>query len=147
MKLEQINDVQQRKELIKNFYIPNTKEDIYEFFILASSNIEAGGDNTDAWYAKLDQAYKKAQLVFGDGQELERLTKLYKATGKARAANSAMSAFSNNRWVQAAALFVIGVVLMVVGFTSNSGLVVLGTVGLLPIIGAMTLLFDSEKKK
>lgn len=58
-----------------------------------------------------------------------------------------MSAFSNNRWVQAAALFVIGVVLMVVGFTSNSGLVVLGTVGLLPIIGAMTLLFDSEKKK
>lgn len=147
MKLEQINDVQQRKELIKNFYIPNTKEDIYEFFILASSNIEAGGDNTDAWYAKLDQAYKKAQLVFGDGQELERLTKLYKETGKARAANSAMSAISNNRWVQAAALFVIGVVLVVVGFTSNSGLVVLGTVGMLPIIGAMTLLFDSEKKK
>ena len=43
-KLENINDIQRRNELIRNFYIPNTKEDIYEFFILATSNIDAGGE-------------------------------------------------------------------------------------------------------
>lgn len=67
MKLERVKSLDQRNELIKNFYIPNTSEDIYKFFILATSNIEAGGESVDAWHAKLSQAYKKAEPVFGEG--------------------------------------------------------------------------------
>ena len=38
-KLEQTENVEQKIGIIRNFYIPNTKEDIYEFVILATSNM------------------------------------------------------------------------------------------------------------
>ena len=66
--------------LIRSFAIPNTKEDILEFIILASSNInvELYGENnltpenevlkavSDAWIAKFEQAYRKAQFSFSE---------------------------------------------------------------------------------
>ncbi len=76
-KLEQVDVIKKKDELIRNFYIPNTKEDIYEFFILAISNIKIGGMNTDAWMVKLEQAYQKAELSFGNTEEFERLKSLY----------------------------------------------------------------------
>lgn len=79
--------------LIKNFSIPNTKEDILEFMIIASSNIDTKiyGNNTetdsdreaasraisDAWKSKLEQAYQKALFSFSNGLELERIEKIY----------------------------------------------------------------------
>ena len=39
-KVEQAASLDDKMELITNFYIPNTKEDIYDFFILAVSNVE-----------------------------------------------------------------------------------------------------------
>lgn len=77
LKLERTDDVQKKDELIRNFYIPNTKEDIHEFFILALSNIKIGGINSDAWMVKLEQAYQKSELAFGNSQEFERLKSLY----------------------------------------------------------------------
>ena len=62
-KLENAKSVNARIALIKTFAIPNAKEDIYDFFILAISNIEAGGDEVDAWLAKLEQTYQKAHLI------------------------------------------------------------------------------------
>lgn len=59
-KLEKTDSLEKKIELISNFYIPNTKEDIYEFFILAYSNITAGAYGVDAWNVKLEQAYLKA---------------------------------------------------------------------------------------
>lgn len=53
LKLENTNDPSKKEELIRTFYIPNTREDIYEFFILALSNIKIGGMNTNAWMVKL----------------------------------------------------------------------------------------------
>lgn len=41
-KLEKTNSDELKAELISNFYIPNTKEDIYEFFILAYSYVATG---------------------------------------------------------------------------------------------------------
>lgn len=77
VKLEGINNAKKREELIRNFYIPNTKEDVYEFFILAFSNIEAGEDETDAWLAKLEQTYQKARLLFGSTPDFAYFQKLY----------------------------------------------------------------------
>lgn len=84
LKLERVNDAGKKDELIRTFYIPNTKEDIHEFFILAMSNIKVGGPNTSAWMVKLEQAYQKAELSFGGTQEFERLETLYE---KAQAMN------------------------------------------------------------
>lgn len=72
--------------LIRSFPIPNTKEDLFEFLILASSNIDTthveGWDSSDsdqalsdAWKAKYEQAYKKAKMSFGNSPELRELAK------------------------------------------------------------------------
>ena len=36
-----------------------------------------GGVNSNAWMVKLEQAYQKAELAFGNSQEFERLKTLY----------------------------------------------------------------------
>ena len=79
--------------LIRNFSIPNNKEDIMEFIILASSNIDMKvyGVNSqqyqmlnpvqreisDAWLAKYEQAYQKAQLMFGGTQDFLNIQGVY----------------------------------------------------------------------
>ena len=79
---------QQKIELIKNFPIPNTKEDMYEFLALALSNIDArtyrlGGGSyiqkaiSNAWYAKLEQAYTKARFAFGKRSDFDDINALY----------------------------------------------------------------------
>lgn len=84
--------------LIKTFSIPNTKEDIMEFVILASSNIDlkvygingqryqmtnpAQREISDAWLSKFEQAYQKAQLMFGGSQEFTNIHLLFEKKSK-----------------------------------------------------------------
>ncbi len=88
-----VSSTDQRKvTLIKSFPIPNTKEDLVEFVLLASTNVDpktfAATSNatasekavSDAWYSKLCQAYEKACLVLGDDPSFAALQKRYDAT-------------------------------------------------------------------
>jgi len=87
---------EQKISLIRSFAIPNTKEDIYEFMILAASNIDMklysmAYDSSqfqgmlvtsqkavsDAWLAKFEQAHQKAKLTFGNSSEFLYLDDLY----------------------------------------------------------------------
>lgn len=81
--------------LIRNYPIPNTINDITEFMILAIGNIDvnlskytkykqlnsehssAAESISDAWVSKMEQAYKKAKIVFPDEPEFEYVKKLY----------------------------------------------------------------------
>lgn len=77
----------QKIALIRNFPIPNTREDLYEFLIMASSNIDtehiegvndsslSEGDKaiSEAWRAKYEQAYHKANISFGQLPEFQEL--------------------------------------------------------------------------
>ena len=79
---------EEKMNLIRNYSIPNTKEDIYEFFVLASSNLtpSAFGEASDsperllaeAWFSKFEQAYEKAKLTFSDDPLFESVLKTYK---------------------------------------------------------------------
>ena len=82
LKLENATSEEKRIGLIKNFYIPNTKEDIYEFFIYAMSNLSASEREADAWQVKLEQTYHKAKLSFGNTAEFEYIHNLYIKTAK-----------------------------------------------------------------
>lgn len=75
---------------IKNFPIPNNKEDIYEFAILSESNLHHS-ENEDlddltyyqkelrkAWEVKLHQAYKKAKTIFSNDKEFDEIKNLMK---------------------------------------------------------------------
>lgn len=82
---------EQKISLIRSFVIPNTKEDILEFIILASSNINVelyGESNltpenevlkaaSDAWIAKFEQAYRKAQFSFSETPTFTQIKEVY----------------------------------------------------------------------
>lgn len=91
---------QQKISLIRSFVIPNTKEDILEFAVLAASNVDASAYDdsygilstlqngrrkavSDAWLAKLKQAYQKAKLVFIGDPRISEIESLYENTNKA----------------------------------------------------------------
>lgn len=76
----------EKANLIQNFPIPNTKEDILEFALLVSSNINAKNAVPDvvlkAWIGKLDQVYQKAMLSLDSGPDLERIQEIYQQAHK-----------------------------------------------------------------
>lgn len=126
-KIEQASSLDEKIELITNFYIPNTKEDIYDFFILAVSNLEDKWyDTDDAWRAKLEQAYHKAKLSFGNTPEFEYLEKLYTRTRKeVNKRERGMAAIFRRNKVACITAFLIGggILMLVIGiilFSANS---------------------------
>ena len=78
----------QRIAIINNYPIPNTKEDIMDYMILASSNIGYREDLSDkdaekyeqAWLTKFLQGYQKAKLVFAHDKEFAIIQKMYENT-------------------------------------------------------------------
>lgn len=142
--LEGVESPKKRSELIRNFYIPNTKEDIYEFVILASSNLKAGGSDDAAWSTKLEQAIQKAELVFGDGPELDRLKKMHKSTSGTSSLRKAFNVVAGSKVIQALILFVISAVFFVVGEAMNSLIMM---IGLFPLIGGMFLLMPPSNNE
>ena len=88
---------------IRNFNVPNTKEDVAEFMVLASSNIDytvlsaysymdahsnsitefnALKAKAEAWIAKVEQVYQKASISFGDDKGFERIKEIYCKTSE-----------------------------------------------------------------
>ena len=70
--------------LIINFLIPNTKEDVREFIILAASNVVRKGklkykeeEVISAWEAKIKQAYTKAKILFRNDPEFKDIKMIY----------------------------------------------------------------------
>ena len=80
---------EQKIELIKNFNIPTTREDVLEFITYAIGNIdtEVLSDSiyktrteraiSEAWIVKLDQAYSKATVLFGNDPTFAPVVQLY----------------------------------------------------------------------
>jgi DNA-directed RNA polymerase subunit RPC12/RpoP len=85
----------EKVRLISQFPIPNTKEDILEFLIFASSQIQKSGlfsltgvdpiavqekgALNEAWTAKCQQAYSKALIAFGQDKEgLQKVEEILK---------------------------------------------------------------------
>lgn len=97
---KQPDDIDEQKiNLIKSFAIPNTKEDILEFAVLAASNVDRNAydesygylsqrmntrrrDVSNAWMSKLEQAYQKAKIVLAGDPRLNEIQALYDSTHK-----------------------------------------------------------------
>lgn len=71
----------EKASLIINFSVPNTKEDILEFMILAASNIDVkqGLDDvvTKAWISKLDQVYQRAEITLKGHPDFVQIKTIY----------------------------------------------------------------------
>ena len=90
---------QQLANRISNFAVPNTKEDIFEFMILAASNIDPMAHDTtvygyslaerpgklmisNAWDSKYNQVHQKAKIMFPEDVRLTEIETLYKSKQK-----------------------------------------------------------------
>ncbi len=80
--LNKTTSMEQKALIIRSYPIPNAKEDIIEFMILASSNIsgEADANIFEAWVAKFEQAYQKAQISLQNDSSFLQIEKIYKKT-------------------------------------------------------------------
>lgn len=83
-KLDNVTTEYQKANIIRSFPIPNTKEDIFEFMILASSNIDEHPNKEvfDAWIAKFEQCYDKAKLSFKQDSDFVKIQSIYDRTIK-----------------------------------------------------------------
>lgn len=75
--------------LIQNFVVPNSKEDIVEFMILAAGNMDAKflagkqkvSDVADivitAWANKFEQVFEKAKISFGQDKDFLKIADIY----------------------------------------------------------------------
>lgn len=78
---------EQKINFIRSFSVPNTKEDVFEFLILASSNIDETlyeNNNSsieksvsNAWIAKTEQVYNKAKIAFGADPDFVKIQNIY----------------------------------------------------------------------
>ena len=72
---------QEKASLIINFAVPNSKEDIMEFMILAASNIDVkkgiDDDVTKAWISKLDQVYQRAEISMSNHPDFLQIKTIY----------------------------------------------------------------------
>lgn len=152
-KLEKTEFDEQKIELISNFYIPNTKEDIYEFFILAFSNITAGGYGLEAWSVKLEQAYLKAKLAFGNSEEYAHIKELYDTINKVSKKNKIIK----SRLFKASIIFVMGLLMVFIGLLmplilnlsdyDSIAFYLIATIGLLPFLMGLIMAIIPEKKR
>ncbi len=71
----------EKANLIINFSVPNTKEDILEFMILAASNIDTKKEIDDivseAWISKLEQVYQRAEITMKNNPDFVEIKKIY----------------------------------------------------------------------
>lgn len=74
----------QKVNIIRSYPIPNTKEDIFEFMILASTNINEQpiNDVFEAWIIKFEQCYQKAKLSFRQESDFVKIQAIYEKTRK-----------------------------------------------------------------
>lgn len=75
---------QKQKEkatLIINYSVPNAREDILEFMLLAASNIDTKHEINDvvtkAWISKLEQVYQKAEISMGNSPNFVEIKNIY----------------------------------------------------------------------
>ena len=111
-RFQMIDSVDKKIDLIKTFLIPNTKEDVREFIILALSNIDPDVYNSskettkyillsDAWISKFHQAYEKSKRLFDDESEVKGFYEIYlkkeKKIKSKKREGRVLRFFSNNK--------------------------------------------------
>lgn len=70
--------------LISNYPVPNTKEDLVEFALLVTTNLQNKPDldTYSAWVNKLEQVYQKARILIPNDPMLGKIRDLYSEARK-----------------------------------------------------------------
>ncbi len=145
------DDLDKKIELIKTFPIPNTREDILEFMLLAKSNFDAKyyatNKNIDsvssAWLSKIDQCYAKAKILLRDKRDLDTVEEIYSGIHKGT------KNIQRNKLLMIIGGFVaiIASVVCIVTFNVEGNTLLSLLFIALPAAGIVLLVFGFKKKK
>lgn len=82
--LNKATSIEQKTLIIRNYPIPNAKEDIIEFMILASTNISGESEKSifEAWVAKFEQTYQKANITLKNDSAFAQIQEIYEKAEK-----------------------------------------------------------------
>ena len=120
--LQKVSSSEQKIDIISSFYIPNTKEDIYEFAILAAANIEI-------------DSYQKAELSIKDTQEFLYISKLYKKAKRKHDSLSFLRFLKRNKYM---IVVLIGIIMAISGCKVGGGIgTLIGVIGMFGVVFAM----------
>ncbi len=156
---------EKKVDLIRTFVIPNTKEDILEFAILASSNIdtsaytrdtvvESGGvsqqEISEAWMAKFEQAYQKATLMLADTPECKKIEALYSSKkGKLDSAKRKVAFSKKKRGILIVILGVFSALMFILSGVSDfkwGYLMLPGFMAIIAILMILMIWLSGQKK-
>lgn len=157
--ISSITDEDKKIEAIKMYVIPNNREDIMEFMLLATSNFDAklyatnkqGENIASAWHTKIEQCYKKAKLMFTDENDIQKIEKLYnESESKAAAIKKAKLIMT----IAGIAMIILSIILISVsprstaedGTTTSVGVLGYISMGILAV-GIIVLVIGLKKKK
>ena len=144
-----INDVDKLIKAIKTYPIPNGREDVIEFMLLASSNFDAKEYLTnkytynvaEAWLSKIEQCYSKAHMLFTDKNDLIFIEKQYKAVKN-------KIKLTNKKKILLIVFGFVGIALGNVVIVVFSTIIPVAIIGLLFLIGGIiSLVFGFKRKK
>lgn len=127
---KKINEL--KSNFIKNYAIPNNKEDLYEFLIMAVSNLDTNylvkkmkelGVNketyigykklNEAWYVKMKQAYEKAKLAFDNDEDFNHISEMF--LEKQKEINSA----KKSKLIKKIVIWGVVIILFILGTINN----------------------------
>lgn len=152
-KLELAESAEQKISIIRNFYIPNTKEDIYEFVILATSNMNSYDYDYEAWEIKLEQAYQKAMLSFGGTQEFQYINQLYMKAKRHKKLKYFIRTIMGSRLLTCLLLGAVGIIMLTVGSVlgelsgdKDSPFYMIALIGFFPITGAFLYAIAGDRE-
>lgn len=142
--------------LIQSYSIPNNKEDILEFFILASSNVIPSSygvdknnlsmkNRSDAWLSKLEQAKIKADIMFNhDDAEYLQICEIYKKVqDDIRISKIKLHAY----WVVPLLLFMLMYLIIFLAVDPIKTLSVLGILLIIVLLCSLLIVFVYKKFK
>lgn len=144
----------EKASLISSFPIPNTKEDILEFLLLASSNIDVKTTHdivTQAWLQKLEQVYQRAQITIRNTNEFKQVKFIYDSKQKELGKQKKNK---KNKILGGVALIAAGILLYIIGMMlgestgdSDSSLYSICMAGFFVMFGGIFLLLSTIPNK
>lgn len=142
-KLEAAKNDAAKISIIRNYPIPNTREDVWEFMLLVSNNVlsSEAGELRRTWQAKLDQIYQRAKIILPE-KDFAQVALLYDETvKKVRANDITQGAKATGRTVGyafagigSALLWIVKKIPMILGFIAKNVLSVLSIISYLKAI-------------
>lgn len=138
-------------DLIRSFPIPNTKEDVFEFMILASTNYDeslsqsgnAQKEIRGAWISKIEQGYQKAKLLFGDSSEFQKIETIYLKTQDKKKKTSSIKLILRTIGLWGGLLIFLIALILDVTTHGNTSMLHVGA-GIIMIVGAFMIGRESK---